>query len=135
MVADNDYRAEVSLGVGPVKGTFRASVTLSELDEPRSVTLSGGLDGPLGSTRGSGRVRLEASDGGTRVSYDYSVEITGKVAAVGGRMLEGASRVVVNQFFERLVRQVEGPQAGPATTAAAAPPSLWQRIKLWFAGG
>ena len=44
-------------------------------------TLSGGLDGPLGSTRGAGKVRLEARDGGTHVTYDYTVEITGKVAA------------------------------------------------------
>jgi len=30
-------------------------------------------------------VRLEAKDGGTHVSYDYTVEISGKVAAVEGR--------------------------------------------------
>jgi 2-furoyl-CoA dehydrogenase large subunit len=37
------------------------------------------------------------------------VEITGKVAAVGGRLLEGATRVVISQFFERLVAQVGEP--------------------------
>ncbi len=128
-VSDNDYRAELSLGVGPVKGRFKARVTLSDLDPPGAVTLSGGLDGPLGSSRGSGRIRLDAAEVGTRVSYDYTVEITGKVAAVGGRMLEGASRAVVKLFFDRLVHQVAEPEAG---TEAVAAPSSWQRFKLWL---
>ena len=108
VVAENEYHATVSLGVGPVRGVFEADVILSDLDPPHGMTLSGGLSGPLGSSRGAGRVRLEATEGGTGVSYDYTVEISGKVAAVGGRLLEGASRVVVGQFFERLVAQVGG---------------------------
>ena len=85
VVAENAYHATVSLGVGPVRGVFEAGVRLSDLDPPFAVTLAGELSGPLGSSRGSGRVRLAATEGGTRVSYDYTVEISGKVAAVGGR--------------------------------------------------
>ena len=111
LAGDNDYRAEITLGVGPVRGRFQANVRLSDLDPPHSAMLSGGLDGPLGSSRGEGRVRLEPHDGGTKVTYTYTVEVSGKVAAVGGRMLEGAARFVVGQFFERLVAQVGGPPA------------------------
>ena len=74
-------------------------------------------------------MRLVAENGGTRVSYDYSAEITGKVAAVGGRMLDSAARAIVNQFFERLVRQVERPE--PVAPGAPSP-SLWQRILQWL---
>ena len=35
-VGPNCYRADVSLGVGVIKGRFTASVTLSDLDPPRS---------------------------------------------------------------------------------------------------
>jgi len=45
------------------------------------------------------------------------------VAAVGGRLLEGATQVIIRQFFERLGRQLAAP-AGPGT----AKPSLWQRL-------
>jgi len=111
-VGENSYRANVSLGVGPVRGRFRAGVELSDLDRPHAARISGDLAGPLGSSRGSGRVRLEAVDGDTRVAYDYEIEITGTVAAVGGRMLDGAARVLVGQFFERLTRQIGGAPAG-----------------------
>lgn len=110
-VSENAYRAEVTLGAGPVKGRFRAEVALSDMEPPRAATISGGLDGPLGTSRGSGRVTLAPEGDGTRLSYEYSVEITGKVAAVGRRMLEGASKIVVTQFFERLARQVSGAEA------------------------
>lgn len=111
MVRENEYQATVSLGVGPVRGRFEAKVALSNLDPPKSVTLAGGVIGPLGTSRGVGTVRLAPEDGGTRVRYDYSIEVSGKVAAVGGRMLESATKVVVGQFFERLVSQVGGPTA------------------------
>jgi 2-furoyl-CoA dehydrogenase large subunit len=110
-VAENHFRAQVTLGVGPVRGVFHAGVRLSDLDPPNALTLSGDVNGPLGSSQGSGRVRLEADAQGTRVHYDYDFEITGKVAAVGGRMLDGAARVIIGQFFERLVTKVGGPSA------------------------
>jgi 2-furoyl-CoA dehydrogenase large subunit len=121
---EDSYRAEVTLGVGPVRGRFLANVALSDLEPPRAATLSGGLAGPLGSSRGNARVRLEPQADGTRVSYDYEVEVTGKVAAVGGRMLEGAARLLIRQFFERLAAQVGGDHrpGGPGASK-----SWWRR--------
>ncbi len=123
LVSENVYRAEVSLGVGPVRGRFVADVALSDLVAPSSAILSGGLIGPLGSSRGGGQVTLAEDGQGTRITYDYSIEISGKVAAVGGRMLEGAAKVVVGQFFARLAAQVGGEPA-PAATGG----SWWQRL-------
>ncbi len=122
LVGENLYRAEVSLGAGPVRGKFRADVGLTELDPPNAVRLSGGLVGPLGASQGEGRVRLSPAEGGTLVSYDYTIEITGTVAAVGGRMLEGAARALVRQFFQRLAAQVDGDGHGPPAGA------WWQRL-------
>lgn len=128
-VGDNAYRAEVSLGVGPVKGKFVATVNLSDLDPPKSATLSGGLEGPLGASQGAGRVTLEPDGTGTHVSYDYTVEVGGRVAAVGGRMLDGAARVVVGQFFDRLTRQLgDGDGGAPPSQADGESPSLWKKL-------
>ena len=121
-VGDNSYHADVSLGVGPVRGRFAADVALSDLVEPEKATLSGGVIGPLGASKGTGHISLTAEGDGTRVAYDYAIELTGTVASVGGRLLEGATKSVVNQFFQRLVAQVGGvPAAGTAD-------SLWRRL-------
>ncbi|MFL2668753.1 MAG: molybdopterin cofactor-binding domain-containing protein [Alphaproteobacteria bacterium] len=108
LIGDNSYEADVSLGVGPVRGRFKANVGLTEMVEPKKATLSGGLIGPLGASQGSGHVFLEAADDGTKVSYDYAIELTGTVASVGGRLLEGAAKALVKQFFQRLGAQVGG---------------------------
>ena len=91
-----------------MRGRFKANVGLTEMIEPKKATLSGGLIGPLGASQGSGHVFLEAADDGTKVSYDYAIELSGTVASVGGRLLEGAAKALVKQFFQRLGAQVGG---------------------------
>lgn len=124
-VGDNAYRGEVTMGVGPVRGRFTVDIALSELDPPKALTLSGGASGPLGASKGSGHVRLEPVAEGTRITYTFGVDVSGKVAAVGGRMIEGATNILIDQFFRRLARHLSGETARP---------SLWQRVLAWFGG-
>jgi 2-furoyl-CoA dehydrogenase large subunit len=111
-VSDAHFRADVTLGIGPVKGRYKAEVKLSDLDPPRAVTLSGSATGALGFGGGEGRVTLAAEGEGTRLSYSYEAEIGGKVATVGGRLLDAAARIVIRQFFEALSRRVGGKRLG-----------------------
>ncbi len=111
-VADTHFRAEVTLGVGPVTGRYKADIKLSDLDAPRAVTLTGVVNGALGDARGAGRIKLTPVEGGTQVTYDYDAEIGGKVASIGGRLLDGAAKVVIKQFFAALVRHTGGAKPG-----------------------
>jgi 2-furoyl-CoA dehydrogenase large subunit len=121
-VGENQYRADVTIGIGLVKARYAAEIRLSDLDPPHALSLGGKGQSSLGSAEGTGRIRLEAQGAGTRLSYDYSAAVSGKVAAVGGRMLEGAAKIVLRQLFEQLGRQAGG------NTAAVAQPGLWRRI-------
>ncbi|MBV8592453.1 MAG: molybdopterin-dependent oxidoreductase [Acetobacteraceae bacterium] len=123
-LSDTHFRADVSLGVGPVKGRYKADVRLSNLDPPRAATLSGSIIGALGTGSGSGRITLApAGPGNTVLSYTYEAAVGGKVASVGARLLDGAARVIIGQFFAALVRR-----AGPA------PPRLGliARLLAWL---
>jgi len=112
-VTDTQFRAEVSLGIGPVRGRYRAEIALSDMQEPTHVTLSGSVDGALGFGRGAGRLRLEPQGPGrTVLHYEYEAAVGGKVASVGGRLLDGAARVVIGQFFAALAKQASGKQPG-----------------------
>ncbi len=114
VVDKHHYRAEVSLGVGPVKGRFMVNVRLSELESERFAHLSGGMTGPLGGSQGAGNVTLTPTERGCRLDYGYSVVVTGKVVAVGGRMLDRAAEIVIGQFFERLAATVGAPRRAPS---------------------
>jgi 2-furoyl-CoA dehydrogenase large subunit len=96
-----------------VKGRYRADVRLSDLDPPHAVTLGGSADGALGFGNGEGRITLvPIADGGTAIRYVYEAAIGGKVASIGGRLLDGAARVIVGQFFAALARQAGGGATG-----------------------
>lgn len=112
------FRADVTLGVGPVKGRYKADIQLSDLDPPHAATLSGSLTGALGIGGGNGRITLVPDEaGGTRIGYTYEAAVGGKVAAVGGRLLDGAARVIIGEFFTALARKAGGRPARPGLLA------------------
>ncbi|HYS65699.1 MAG TPA: molybdopterin cofactor-binding domain-containing protein, partial [Paraburkholderia sp.] len=124
-ISDTHFRADVTIGVGPVKGRYRAEVTLSDLDAPRAVTLGGSAEGALGFGNGEGRITLTPENAGTVVRYEYDAAIGGKVASIGGRLLDGAARVIIGQFFSALARQAGGASAQDR-------PSLMGKLRALF---
>jgi 2-furoyl-CoA dehydrogenase large subunit len=128
-ISDSHFRADVTIGIGPVKGRYRADVKLSDLDPPRAVTLGGSAEGALGFGHGQGRINLVPNQNGTTtLRYDYNAAIGGKVASIGGRLLDGAARVIIGQFFAALAREAGGGvgrQSGP---------SLLAKLLGWFGG-
>ena len=129
-VSDTHFRADVTLGIGPVKGKYRAEVKLSDLDPPHAVTLSGSADGALGHGAGEGRITLVPREGGgTTLTYKYDAEVGGKVASIGGRLLDGATRVIIGQFFSALAHRAGG---GGAADGAAS--GLWAWLRALFGG-
>ncbi len=77
------------------------------------------MTGGLGSGGGTGRLTLEPTAPGTRIAYIYEAAVGGKVAAVGGRLLDGAARVIIGGFFtalarpSRRVRRAQAPASRP----------------------
>ncbi|WP_176057370.1 molybdopterin cofactor-binding domain-containing protein [Paraburkholderia sp. BCC1876] len=107
-IGENQYRADVTVGVGMIKARFEAKIGLSDIEAPKRLRLAGAGLSSLGSAQGEGLVELTPTAKGTLLSYDYEAQVSGKVAAVGGRMLEGAAKVVLSQLFESLGRQASG---------------------------
>jgi len=112
-VSDRYFRAEVTLGIGPVKGRYQAEVELSEMQPVASLTLTGSAAGALGFGRGTGHLTLrEDAPGRTIVAYRYEAAIGGKIASIGGRLLDGAARAIIGQFFAAFAAQAGGRRAG-----------------------
>lgn len=111
-VSPTQFSAEVSLGVGPVIGRYHVDIQLSDLEPPRSVTLTGAVNGAMGSATGVGRIRLTPTSYGTKLTYDYDAEIAGKIASIGGRLLDGTAKVIIRQFFTALANHAGGKKPG-----------------------
>ena len=101
MSSPNEMTATVVLRVGPVKATFGGKVTLSDLDPPNSYRISGeGSGGIAGFAKGGATVKLsEESADVTILSYDVDAQIGGKLAQLGGRLIDSTAKKLAGEFF------------------------------------
>jgi uncharacterized protein len=60
----------------------------------------GAVESPA--SQGSAKVHLDERDGGTVIRYTADASIGGKLAQLGGRLIESTSRKLSAQFFERI---------------------------------
>jgi carbon monoxide dehydrogenase subunit G len=95
-------KATVKLKIGVVSATLRGIVSFEDIAPPDSYTIVGeGEGGVAGFVRGSSRVTLEElSPSTTRLSFDADAKVGGKLASVGGRLLDATAKKLANQFFD-----------------------------------
>src|SRR5918997_5019898 len=75
-ISDTAFQATAKVSVGPVRATFKGGVTLADLDPPNGYTISGeGQGGIAGWAKGGAKVRLEDTEGGTRLVYDVEATV------------------------------------------------------------
>lgn len=99
---DEGFEATVRLTVGPVKATFKGTVSLSNMLPPESYTIIGeGKGGIAGFGKGGADVRLTADGEGTLLSYTAQAQVGGKIAQLGSRLIESTARKLASQFFTR----------------------------------
>ena len=130
-VADDRFTATVEVKVGPIGARFKGAVALTELDPPNGYTLllegSGGI---AGSMKGSAKVRLSEVSGGTLISYDVEAQVGGRMAQLGGPIIDATAKQLAGKFFSRFGEIVSGAKpaetAGAPTTGAAANASAAQ---------
>ena len=125
-VSDTEFAATVTAKVGPVRAKFKGQVTLSDLNPPESYTITGeGKGGAAGFAKGGAVINLaDDGAGGTIMTYEVKADVGGKLAQLGGRLIEGTSKKLAGEFFgtfEQLV--VESVGGGVAATAEAEAPA------------
>ena len=101
------YEGKIKINFGPITGEYHFSAQLTDLSKPESLRIIGRASGPLGIASGEGIVKLKSlNTNTTKLSYEYNINISGKIAAGGGRFLNTASKIIINQFFDRLNKAV-----------------------------
>lgn len=114
-----EFTATVVTKVGPVSATFRGKVELADLDPPHGYTLKGrGQGGPAGFAKGEARIRLTPEGDGTRLSYEADADIGGKIASVGGRLVQGVAKKTADEFFTGFGRVLTGEADSPSDGGA-----------------
>ena len=88
--------------IGPMNATFSGTVTLSNIQENQSYTLSGEGQSSVGFVNGSTDVKLIEENGITTLTYEVDVNVGGKIAQLGSRLIDGVAKKMSDYFFGRL---------------------------------
>ena len=127
VVDERTWKGRVNLRLGPVSMSFAGTVVMQEKDEEaRRVVLK--ADGR--EVRGKGAASalvtsvLEPTEaGGTRVSMEADLSVSGAVAQYGRGMIADISKRLTDEFAECLRSQLAAPAEEPAVSAEGPAPS------------
>lgn len=108
MSGPDRYEGVMKVSVGPMTAAkFDVTVTLADKQPPERFTMQIDGKGSVGFARGSAVVTLqEQADGGTAMDYASDVQIGGRIASVGQRLIESVSRMMMRQALEALDREL-----------------------------
>jgi hypothetical protein len=97
--SDNIFNATATNQIGPMNATFSGTVKLSNIKENQSYTLSGEGQSSVGFANGSANVKLIEENGITTLSYDVQINVGGKIAQLGSRLIDGVAKKMSDYFF------------------------------------
>ena len=103
---EDAYAATMKVGVASIRGTYNGKIQITDKNEPNSYTLNVEGSGGPGFVRGVARISLAPAGDSTTVSVDADGQVGGTVAGVGQRMLGGVAKMLMNQFFDCLTKQL-----------------------------
>ena len=131
LTAPNEMTATVVIKVGPVKASFSGKVTLSDIDAPNGYRISGeGSGGVAGFAKGGATVKLTAEGpDSTRLDYAVDAQIGGKLAQLGGRLIDATAKKLAGEFFENFAAALSPP--APEAPAEAEATEEGEK-KGWF---
>lgn len=119
--SETEIDGRIRAQLGPVRASFGARILLADLNPPASYTLSGEGKAAVGFGKGSARVELIEEEAGTLLRYSATMQLGGKLAQLGSRLVEGATRQLADQFFAAFAQLLD-PNSTKVEPAADAPP-------------
>lgn len=131
--AADRFEGVMRVGLGPVTaGEFTVTVVLQDKIAPERFAMQVDGKGGIGFARGTASVQLaDAAGGGTLMKYRADLQIGGKIAGVGQRVLDSAARTMTKQGLEAVNRELTARLVHPGVP----PAEPRARTRYWVAAG
>jgi carbon monoxide dehydrogenase subunit G len=102
-ISETEYEGELQIQVGPIAGSFGGKLTISKEQPPERITLTVEGTGKIGFAKGAGDVTLiNEGNTTTRMLYTGDIQIGGRVASVGQRLLDVVGKKMIGQGLDKL---------------------------------
>lgn len=96
---NNVYEADLTVGVGPIRGKYHAKISMQDQVQNRSFRLVVQGTGATGFVNGDALITLEEINGKTTVTVDADSQAGGPIMRVGQRMMGSVGKMMMDRFF------------------------------------
>lgn len=102
-IGEDEYKMKMKMALASLSGAFDGKVKIADRNPPDGFKLIVEGSGKLGFMKGEGALKFTpAGDSSTEVSYEGDVQVGGTMAAVGQRLIDATSKMMIKKFFDKL---------------------------------
>jgi carbon monoxide dehydrogenase subunit G len=108
VVDETHFKATAKVGVGFISARFNVDMEFAELNAPNDAVIKAHGQAPGSAVDANATMRLsDGAAGGTVMDWAADVNISGTLASVGGRMIEGTANKMIGQTFDCMKKALE----------------------------
>jgi carbon monoxide dehydrogenase subunit G len=124
ILGPDHFKPTLAVGIGAVKATFTLDVQLEDVREQEHAAMHGRGNAAGSAIDMKAAMDLKAlSESETQMSWVADVNVSGTLASVGARLMEGTAHRLTAQFFDCFRQKLEAPHSVTASSGAETPPA------------
>lgn len=102
-IGPDEYAMKMKMALAAISGSFEGKVSITNQNPPTSFKLVVEGKGKIGHMKGEGVIQLKpVTESSTEVVYEGDVNVGGTIAAVGSRLVDTTSKMMIKKFFDKL---------------------------------
>jgi carbon monoxide dehydrogenase subunit G len=109
VIDDSHFKATAKVGIGFISARFVVNMEFVEVRAPDAATIKAHGQAPGSAVDATAQMRLSDGDAdSTTMDWSADVAISGTLASVGARMIEGTANKMIGQTFDCMKSKLEG---------------------------
>jgi len=108
IVDETHFKAKAKVGIGFISARFNIDMEIAERDEPNRAVIKAHGQAPGSAVDATAEMRLsDGEDGSTVMDWHADVNLSGTLASVGARLIEGTANKMIGQTFDCMKEKLE----------------------------
>jgi carbon monoxide dehydrogenase subunit G len=109
VVDDTHFKATAKVGIGFISARFNVNMEFAEMTPPDDATIKAHGQAPGSAVDAVAHMRLsDSGEAATRMDWSADVNLSGTLASVGARLIEGTANKMIGQTFDCMKSKLEG---------------------------
>jgi carbon monoxide dehydrogenase subunit G len=108
VIDDTHFKATAKVGIGFINARFVVNMEMAELTAPDQAVIKAHGQAPGSAVDATARMTLsDGPSGGTTMDWSADVTISGSLASLGARLIEGTANKMIGQTFDCMKSKLE----------------------------